>query len=87
MYLKSYSNLIWFIFECGFEIGKENRKGILNFFPLPTRHLARSALLLLEAQQHSAASAPASTRDAQAEAPTSQPSKAAQARAHLSLSL
>ena len=26
MYLKPYSNLIWFIFECGFEIGKENRK-------------------------------------------------------------
>jgi len=49
--------------------------------------LARSALLLLEAQQHSAASAPASTRDAQAEAPASQPSKAAQARAHLSLSV
>ena len=36
VYLKPYSNLIWFIFEWGFEIGKENRKWILYFsLPLP----------------------------------------------------
>ena len=30
MYFKPCLNLIWFIFECGFEIGKENRKKIMH---------------------------------------------------------
>ena len=44
MYLKSYSNLIWFIFESGFEIGKENRKLCIlpllpRFWPRPSSSL------------------------------------------------